>query len=309
MKTIYLFAIAMVIALNGFAQGCSDAGFCSLGVLKNNIEDTVGTLPKKNAIDFGINYGLGEQNTSTINTYVQYQVNLNNHFSFQSKLTATYATGFLGHAFNIGDVYGTLNYTPRLNSANSLNFIGGIKIPVSTGNDKNNEGKPLPLDYQASIGTYDAIAGVNYIVNRTWEFDAAVQLPVIQINKSTYFPDEYNDPRALEFAPTNNFRRKSDLLGRIGYYIHLPQSSLTLKPSLSAVYHIGDDTYENKFGYKTSIDGSQGLTLNGSIVATKTFKNANRFEIVVGTPFIVRKIRPDGLTRSGVINFQYTIAF
>ena len=132
---------------------------------------------------------------------------------------------------------------------------------------------------------------------------------MIQVNKSTWFPDEFDDSRALEFAPTNNFRRKSDLLGRIGYYIYLPWHSITLKPSLSGIYHVGNDTYENRLAQKTFINGSRGLTLNGSIVATKQFKNGNRFEVVIGTPFIVRQERPDGLTRSAVINFQYTIAF
>lgn len=309
MKPLFLLTIIITMSLEGYAQGCSDAGFCSLGVLKNHIQDSAATMQKRHAIDFGANYGLGEENTSTINTYLQYQVNFNSRFSFQSKLTATYASGFLGSTFNVGDVYGTINYAPKINSTNSLNFIGGVKIPLSSGNDKNAAGKPLPLDYQASIGTYDAIGGVNYIVNRKWEFDAAVQVPVIQKNKSTYFPDEYTDPRTLKFAPTNDFRRKSDLLGRIGYYFYLPQSSITLKPSLSGIYHVGTDTYENRFGDRVSIEGSRGFTLNGSIVATKTFNNDNRFEIVIGTPFIVRKARPDGLTRSAVINFQYTIAF
>lgn len=304
MKYLYLLTLTVLISLNAFAQGCSDAGFCSLGVLKNNVSDSA-----RHSLSFGLNYGLGEQKTSTVNPYIEYNVKLGTHFSFQSKVTGTYASGFLGSIFDIGDLYGTFNYAPTATGDNSINFIGGVKIPITAGNDKNSEGRPLPLDYQASIGTYDAIGGVNYIVNRTWEFDAAVQIPVVQKNKSTYFPDEYTDPRALEFAPTNNFRRKSDLLGRVGYYIQFPQSSITVKPSLSVIYHLGNDSYENRFGARTIINNSDGLTLNGSIVGTKRFKNFNQFEVVIGTPFIVRKVRPDGLTRSGVINVQYTIAF
>jgi hypothetical protein len=309
MKYIYLCFIAMAISYNSYAQGCSDAGFCSLGALKNHISDSSASSPKNHALDFGLNYGLGEQNTSTINAYAEYLVKFSPQFSFQSKLTATYATGFLGKAFNVGDVYGTINYTPKTSPDNTLNFIAGVKIPLSTGNDKNSDGKPLPLDYQASIGTYDAIGGFNYIVNRKWEFDAAMQVPVVQVNKSTFFPDEYTDARITNFAPTNNFRRKSDLLGRVGYYFYLPKSSIIIKPSLSGIYHTGTDTYENRFGDRAVINGSRGFTLNGSVVVTKMFKNNNQLEFVVGTPFIVRKERPDGLTRSGVINVQYTIAF
>jgi len=303
MKYLIALSAALLIAIGGHAQGCSDAGFCSLGVLKNNLSDS-----GRRSLSFGLNYGAGEQATSTINSYVEYSTKISNQFSFQSKITSTYATGFLGSTFDIGDVYGTLNYAPWLSERNSINFIGGVKIPLTTGNDKSKEGKPLPLDYQSSLGTYDAIGGVNYIVNRIWEFDAAIQVPVIQENKNTFFPDEYSDPRVLKFAPTNNFRRKSDVLGRIGYYIQFPQSSVTVKPSLLAVYHSGNDSYENRFGERAVIDNSGGITVNGNIVATKTYKNGNRFEIVVGAPFITRKVRPDGLTRDAIINLQYTIA-
>lgn len=304
MKTLYITCLVFLGTTYSFAQGCSDAGFCSLGVLKNNVADTA-----RHYLSFGLNYGVGKEQTSITNAYLEYGTKLNERLSFQSKLTATYATGFLGSAFDIGDIYGTLNYNVKTNSSNSVNLIGGVKIPLTSGNHKNKDGKPLSLDYQASIGTYDAIGGVNYIVNHRWEFDAGIQVPVIQVNKSTYFPDEYADPRAKEFAPTNNFKRKSDVLGRIGYYIQLPASNITLKPSLLGIYHLGTDTYEDRLGKRNTITGSDGFTLNGSIVGTKKFKNGNSLEVLVATPFIVRKVRPDGLTREGVINLQYAIAF
>jgi hypothetical protein len=304
MKSFFTTCVALLCAFYSFGQGCSDAGFCSLGVLKNNLLDTA-----QNTISIGMNYGLGYQNTKITNAYIEYGTRLNERLSFQTKLTGTYATGFLGSNFNIGDIYGTLNYSLKNELDYSINLIGGVKVPLTAGNSNNSAGKPLPLDYQASIGTYDAIGGINYIVNSQWEFNAGIQLPVVQVNKSIFFPDVYTDVRAQEFAPTNNFKRKGDVLGRIGYYIMLPAASITIKPSLLAIYHLGTDTYEDRFGKTTNINGSKGLTLNGTLVATKKFSNGNSLEVLVATPFIVRKVRPDGLTRSGVINVQYTIAF
>ena len=164
MKYLYICLVAMSIGMDGFAQGCSDAGFCSLGALKNHLEDdSLNAKAKSQSISFGVNYGLGEQKTSTINAYAEYQVKFNERLAFQSKITGTYATGFLGSTFNIGDVYTTINYSPKISEVNNLNFIGGIKVPLTYGNAKNSQGKPLPLDYQASIGTYDAIGGVNIL--------------------------------------------------------------------------------------------------------------------------------------------------
>ena len=302
MKKIFIMTAMLIAATKCFSQGCSDAGFCSLGALKGVDHNP----PSKHSIDIGSNIGIGEQKTFTFNPYIQYNIELNQRLSVQTKITATYADGFLGTVFNAGDIYGLATYTLSKHRLNSLRLLGGIKIPLTSSNSKNDEGKPLPLDYQSSIGTYDFIAGLNYTIRNKIEFAAGVQAPVIQINKNTFFPEEYTDARSMEFAPTNNFRRKSDVLVRAGYYIKL-SSSLTIKPNLLGIYHLGKDTYENRFGKETLIDGSEGLTINGGIIATKKFKNSNRLEFIAATPFIARDVRADGLTRKAAFNIQYSI--
>ncbi len=302
MKLLLTILLLFITITTINAQGCSDAGFCSLGVLKTKMDSA------KHTISIGANYGAGEEGTSTINPYAEFSYHLNKSWAFQTKITATYANGFLGNKFNLGDVYGFAVYSPKLKGSNILSLLGGVKVPLTSANDKFN-GKPLPLDYQSSIGTYDVIAGANYVINKKWELNAGLQVPVIQVNKNTFFPDEFTDARIASFTPTNNFRRKSDALVRVGYYINLPSSSITIKPNLLAIYHLGKDSYENRFGKRTEINNSDGLTLNGGLIITKKFRNNNRFEIVAATPFIVRDVRPDGLTRSAVINLQYSFNF
>lgn len=303
MKYLFTLMLSALAITRGFSQGCSDAGFCSLGVLKNYTES-----PARHTLSIGSSYGLGEGSTSTINPYLEYGVKSGEHFSYSAKITATYATGFLGSVFDAGDIYGNVTYSSPTATGNVFNFIGGVKIPLTTSNDKNSAGKPLSLDYQSSIGTYDVIGGVNYVVHQKWEFDAGVQLPFYQHNKSTFFPADYTDPRTVKFAPTNNFRRNSDVLGRIGYYIRL-NNSFMLKPNVLGVYHLGTDTYEDRLGARQDISGSKGITINGALTAVKTFKNKSSLEVIAATPFAVRKIRPDGLTRDLVINVQYSIAW
>lgn len=297
--------LAIMWSLNSFSQGCSDAGFCSLGALKNV---TQGTQPKR-ILDVGFNFGYGEQKTLTYNPYIQYGVVLSDRISVQAKLTSTYAKGFLGSKFNLGDIYGVITYTPATTSSNSLRFIGGVKIPLTTANDKNSAGLALPLDYQSSIGTYDIIGGMNYIINGHLEIDAALQVPLFQNNKSSFFPDNFPpDSRLNNFPPTNQFRRKPDVLFRLGYYIKLP-ASISLKPNLLAIYHTGNDSYVDRTGSRVALIGSKGLTLNEGITITKQFSNNNRLELIAAMPVIGRKLRPDGLTRKWVLNLQYSIAF
>ncbi len=287
------------------AQGCSDAGFCSLGILKTNAPST----SKKYSLTIGANYGSGEQSTNTFNPYLEYAVRLNNRISGQLKMTAVYASGFLGSTFNVGDILGFINYAVKTNNNNRLGLLSGIKIPLSHSNDKNDEGKPLPLDYQSSIGTFDIIEGINYIIKEKWELNAGIQIPVIHKNKNTFFPDEYTDPRITNFSATNNFKRKSDALLRMGRYFYFKQSSITLKPNILAIYHLGEDSYENRLGNRERIRGSDGLTVNAGIIATKRFRNENDLELIIAAPFVVRDIRPDGLTRSVVANIQYRFRF
>ncbi|MFD2147872.1 hypothetical protein [Mucilaginibacter antarcticus] len=174
------------------------------------------------------------------------------------KLTSTYAKGFLGSRFNLGDVYGVVTYRAANTTKHQLRLVGGIKIPLTTANDKNANGLPLPLDYQSSIGTYDVIGGINYVLHKHLEADLALQLPVIHNNKSSFSPGLYPDESRIKYFPnTNNFERKPDVLFRVGYYINLP-ANIILKPNLLAIYHLGQDTYLNPSGQRDVLDGTRG---------------------------------------------------
>ncbi|MBC8034727.1 MAG: hypothetical protein H7Y03_11310 [Chitinophagaceae bacterium] len=301
MKIIFTVGVFFILLATTFAQGCSDAGFCSLGGLKGSKPFAVIHL-----LSIGSGFGAGEEGTSIIQSYLEYTYRHSDKWSFQTKLTSLYASGFLGKAFNLGDIYGLATYSLSNSKRNKWSLLGGFKIPLTASNAKH-KGRPLPMDYQSGVGTYDIIAGVNYLLNEEWEFSTGVQIPLININKNTFFPDEYEDIRATNFSPTNNFRRNADVLLRVGRAFNAG-NNLTLKPSLLSIFHVGEDSYENRFGRRSSIDGSGGLTLNAGLNVTKSFSDGNQLELIVASPFIVREERPDGLTRSFVVNLQYSFS-
>lgn len=304
MKQGVLLIIGVLAVAVSIGQGCSDAGFCSLGALKG--VHTRAT--EKHRIDIGANTGWGEENTFTFNPYLQYTRNLSNRFSVSGKVTATYASGFLGNRFGAGDFYGFATFKVNKDSSvHNWRALAGIKIPFTSSNQKNSRGGALPLDYQSSLGTYDVILGINYTVNKYLELSTGLQVPVIHNNRNTFFPEEYNDTRAQSFAPTNYFRRKSDILLRAGYYFNMGKN-FVIKPGLLTIYHTGNDSYEDRFGKRAVINGSEGFTLNGTVTITKQFNNKTSLELIAATPFIVRDVRADGLTRSLAVNLQYSIA-
>jgi len=82
-----------------------------------------------------------------------------------------------------------------------------------------------------------------------------------------------------------------------------------LTPSLLPIYHIANDTFTDTSGAKRTIDGSQGLTLNGTVVANYTLDETNALLLSFGMPFATRTARPDGLARGYVAAMEYRIAF
>ncbi|MBL0340024.1 MAG: hypothetical protein IPP71_03360 [Bacteroidetes bacterium] len=186
--------------------------------------------------------------------------------------------------------------------------MAGIKVPLNYSNNKNADGQPLPLDYQSSIGTYDLILGFRAAIKKI-TLSAGAQLPLEQVNENAFFPELYTDSAAYKYSPTNDFERKSDLLFRASYNIAFEKSSILLQPNLLAIYHLGNDSYFDLSGTRVTIENSQGLTLNAGATTTKSFKNASALEILIAAPLVVREVRPDGLTRSFVLNLQYKIPF
>ncbi|TAE45978.1 MAG: hypothetical protein EAY69_09570, partial [Cytophagales bacterium] len=61
-----------------------------------------------------------------------------------------------------------------------INATLGAKIPTGDGNDqRSDDGKALPMYYQTSLGTYDAVLGVSAIT-KNWLFATGLQYPLFQ---------------------------------------------------------------------------------------------------------------------------------
>ena len=75
------------------------------------------------------------------------------------------------------------------------------------------------------------------------------------------------------------------------------------------IYHLGKDNFENTFGKRETIIGSDGLTINGNLISAYRINSKNSLELSLATPFVVRDIRPDGLTREFTAGLIYKISF
>lgn len=299
MKKIVALLIFSSISLS-YSQGCSDAGICSFSNATSQKNDSISF---KNNFDLGITYGQGLEGVTYYSTTITYSRILNSKLNVASKLNYNQAQGDFGTRGQFGDLFLLGSYTVS-NKKNKLNTNFGAKIPLSNANLKINN-TPLPMDYQASLGTIDLLIGMDYYVNK-WKFDTALQLPIVNFNKNSYF-DEYS--LSNDFPTTNLFKRKPDVLVRTTYLWDLAPKKWIFKPNLLFIYHLGKDSFEDIFGKRNTIQNSDGLTINANLISTYKITSNQQIETSIAAPLLVREIRPDGLTRSFTFSLNYKLFF
>lgn len=297
-KTLLLLALFFITSLS-FAQGCSDAGICSIG---KSLQSTAKEF--KNNIEISAIFGAGEADVTYFSPYISYGRKVTERFSWSTKITFSAANGSFGTRAAFGDGYLIGNYSFAAKNKKQWSVLAGSKIPFTSSNLKIN-GISLPLDYQSSLGTFDLFLGTN-LSYKKWDFNTAIQIPVFNNNKNSYFA-EYSGTD--DFPTTNLFERKSDALFRATYTLNTKNQKFTFKPNVLFIYHLGEDSFENIFGKRESFVGSEGLTINGNLLSAYNINNQKSIELSLAAPFVVRDIRPDGLTRGFVLALQYKYSF
>jgi hypothetical protein len=298
-KLLTLF-LALSPALTLFSQGCSDAGFCTVGSLKSPDSDTAQPTTF-NQLKIGLSLGRADYEITTVASFLEYNRQFGKYWSASAKLTQLAQSGNGISVNGLSDVFLTGVYNPR-----KLAYTLGIKVPLTDGNRSYN-GQPLPLDYQSSLGTLDLIAGIS----RKWSnfrLTAAIQQPLAQ-NNNRFFPMAHDSASVLFDIPaTNGFHRKGDVLLRATYDFAAGKH-WKLIPGLLPIFHLGEDTYLDASGSRETISGSSGLTLNGTLFVHYAFNEHHKLEASFGTPFVARTVRPDGLTRKYVFGVEYRFGF
>ncbi|QKG79226.1 hypothetical protein [Tenuifilum thalassicum] len=297
---IIAYVVLVMYAMPSYGQGCSDAGFCTINSFKPNSLDSA-TISNKQ-IKVGAFYGKADNSILVYGNYLEYNQQLTDKFGFNGKITSLAQSGNGISVFGLSDIF--LNATYKVVDNTKLTL--GVKVPLSAAG-KTHNGLPLPMDYQASLGTFDLVVGVAYQIKKV-QLVAAIQQPITQNNNmfiASSYPAESN---LSTFQSTKNFKRSGDVLLRVSYPISIG-SKLVLTPSLLPIYHLSNDKFTNELNIEQEIAGSKGLTLNGNIYFDYNVSKSSTIQLNVGMPFIVRDARPDGLTRSFIANLEYQFNF
>lgn len=313
MKIFILLAFITITSTNALAQGCSDAGFCTMGAMKPDQPYNKKVQLKLRSMELSFYRGV---TTTTPVIYVataDFNFSLNAKSSFQLKVPYTFVrSGNLGETEGISDL--SLCYTRSLLNTDrfDVNFSVGGKIPTNKSDKTSNKfpGEPLPMYYQTSLGTYDFITGIS-MINRKWLFATGIQIPFKHINQNTFdwtdFPTYPSEEYIHTYSQSNLLKRGIDVMLRVERNFRF--SRFNFSTGLLPIYRITNDRITNQQGVEVKPVGAHGLALSGIITGGYSFNVRSGIKLLWGHKFVQRDKNPDGLTRHSVSSITYNYRF
>ena len=283
------------------AQGCSDAGFCTLGAMQSG--HALDSAMQQKSIGFSFSAGAGENGTAIISPQLEGKFAVGRNSVIEGKLPYNVAYGNKGSHSGIGDLIITYTHSFSKEKSNWKAF-GTAATRLSLGKaDATDDGRPLPMPYQSNLGTTDLIAGLSISYKQYLNIAAGYQQPIVQYNMNGYEPPMLYPamPVNEDYFASRRLQRKGDLLLRAEGSWQWKRITLAAGPLF--IYHLGMDRTTTLAGNDVLLKGSEGLTLNLAGTFSYSYKRG-RLDLLAGTPLIVRDYRPDGLTRAWVITLR-----
>lgn len=312
MKIYTFLAFATLISINAISQGCSDAGFCTMGAMKPDQPYNKKVQLKLRSMELSFYRGT---TTTTPVIYVataDLNFSLNSKSSFQVKVPYMMVrSGNLGETQGVSDL--SLCYTRSLLNTDrfDINFSMGGKIPTNKSNQTSNKfpNEPLPMYYQTSLGTYDFITGLS-LINRKWLFATGIQIPFIHINQNKFdwsnFPNYPDENYIKTYSASNQLKRGVDVMLRVERNFRF--SRFNFSTGLLPIYRITNDRI-TKQDVEIKPVGAHGLALSGIVTAGYNFNVRSGIKLLWGHKLHQREKNPDGLTREMVTSITYNYRF
>lgn len=318
----YLFSLLVLAAaplLSAHAQGCSDAGFCTMGAMKPDQAYNKKVKLKLRTIE--VSYYYGETTTSPIiqvaNLDASFSITQN--LGFQIKVPYQWVNGNFDNTSGMGDI--SLSATQRLKSTEKydLNATLGMKIPSNDANLKDSgsknpqaEGLSLPMYYQTSLGSFDIVAGAS-LINAKWLVATGIQM-ALTANENEFWRGEWQSPvypdfdYVLTYDNATHLKRGTDIMLRVERNFRFSNYSFNI--GLLPIYRITKDQIADRdTGEYMNLEGTTGLALTLLTSFTYNFDVTNSLKVSYGHKITDRDVNPDGLTRKQVFIVAYGFRF
>ena len=300
-KTIIILILLIVSTHDNIrAQGCSDAGVCSIGSSHSITDDSTSIdSTATSSVSLTASLGMGEQGVSIFQIIPELNIGITKKISLQARIPFMAISGNLDDVTGIGDVVMGLSFIANKKPSTNTVIYGGIKIPLSDANEKE-KNRSLPMPYQVGIGTLDFIGGISHSFYN-WQTTVGYQHVLDNGNKNEFTRSLWAENKdAQKYFESNGFIRGNDASLNVEYNFKIKKVSIA--PGVLAIYRINKDQILDTNNVHYAIKGSDGITLNITGDATYEIGKKSTLRFQFGFPVIVRDIRADGLTRSFVLN-------
>lgn len=308
--------LLMLLSQLSISQGCSDAGFCTMGAMRPDQNYSKLIAIKLRSLE--VNYYKGKSTLSPViyAATVDFNIGINDLSSFQIKVPYQWAKGNFGKNGGLSDI--SLSYTRTLSTNSKWNINGtlGAKIPSGDANKTvnneftNGEDVPLHMYYQNSLGSYDAIAGISAL-SRGWLVATGVQVALTKNNNQFAWGDfpNYPDRNYVEdYNRGKELKRGIDVMLRVEKNWRFTNYNFSL--GALPIWRITkDEGINGETGIREKLDGTTGMALSVLGSFGYQFDVNNAVKVIRGIKITDREFNPDGLTRNNVWSISYIYKF
>ena len=318
MKNCFLmvFTLCSLTFFAARSQGCSDAGFCTMGAMKPD-QPFHKNIPFK-LRSMELSFYRGKTTLSPVVFVGTLDMNFNivdDKTFFQVKLPYQAVKGNFGNTSGLGDISLCLTRQIFSTPAFDLSVSAGAKIPSNKSDLKDGtHNLPLPMYYQTSLGTYDFIAGMSAI-SREWLFATGIQIPFNRNQNhftwAPWIPVYQNGEGAdyvREYDGAYELKRGIDVMLRVERNFRF--SRVNFSAGLLPIYRIRrDEVTVPATGERVKPEGTTGLALSAIATAGYSFNIQSGIKLLYGRKITQREFNPDGLTRHDVMTISYYYRF
>lgn len=315
-KIVFAFVALCIFSSHAWSQGCSDAGFCTMGAMKPDQPFNKKIPLRLRSMEVSFYRG-----TTTLSPIV-YSGTLDLSFNlldektfFQVKLPYQAVKGNFGNTKGLGDISFCFTRNVGRAGAYDINVSLGGKIPSNSADlkDETND-LPLPMYYQTSLGTYDLVAGMS-LISRNWLFATGIQHPFNK-NKNHFtwgqWVPVYKNGEGAEYVRSYDkcyeLKRGTDIMLRVER--NFRYSRVNFSAGLLPIYRITrDEIADPVTGERIKPEGTTGLALSAIVTAGYSFNVRSGVRFLFGKKLADRDMNPDGLTRHDVMTVSYWYRF
>lgn len=318
--TLLLLCATLASALG---QGCSDAGFCTMGAMKPDQAYSKKINFKLRSIEVSQYRGTTTLSPIVFVANIDVSAGITDKLGFQVKLPYQWTTGNFGTSSGIGDI--SLSVTRNFGKWHGfdLNATVGMKLPsnksdLTTKQEKWAGSKDfvLPMYQQVSLGSFDIVAGAS-LINQKWMFAVGYQ-QALTANNNTFKWDDwdpiYQDGNGVDYVHSydraTKLKRGTDIMVRVERNFRFARYNLNV--GILPIYRIKKDQIiddPSGIGKYIKLEGTTGLAFSLLVGGGYNINVNNSVKFTYGQKFVDRDVNPDGLTRHNVIIVAYLFRF